>query len=81
MFTSKDGLGAGGIYTIFEDKDGLVWFDGYKGMTSFDGSKFTFHSIPVFQSLVPRAIGQDLLQDKQGNLWFGTEGGVSCYSQ
>ncbi len=26
-FTEKDGLAKGGIYTLFEDKDGIVWFD------------------------------------------------------
>jgi ligand-binding sensor domain-containing protein len=75
LFTNKDGLGTGGIYTIFEDKDGIIWFDSYTGMTSFDGAKFTFRSIPAFQSVVPRPIGQDILQDNRGNLWLAAYGG------
>lgn len=75
LFTNKDGLGTGGIYTIFEDKDGIIWFDSYTGMTSFDGAKFTSHSIPAYKSVIPRPIGQDILQDNQGNLWLAAYGG------
>jgi ligand-binding sensor domain-containing protein len=75
LFTSKDGLGIGGICSIFEDKDGIIWFDGYTGMTGFDGAKFTFHSILAFQSVIPRPTVQDTLQDNQGNLWLAVYGG------
>ncbi|MDD5537392.1 MAG: hypothetical protein PHF12_00320 [Candidatus Omnitrophica bacterium] len=75
LFTSKDGLGTGGINTIFEDKDGVIWFDGSTGISSFDGAKFTFHLIPAYQSVVPRPIAQDILQDNQGNLWLAAYGG------
>jgi hypothetical protein len=33
LFATEDGLGKGGISTIFEDKDGNVWFDS-SAMTS-----------------------------------------------
>jgi ligand-binding sensor domain-containing protein len=75
LFTSKDGLGAGGVYTFFEDKNGVIWFDSSTGMISFDGVKFTYISIPAYQSVIPRPIAQDILQDNDGNLWLAAYGG------
>ena len=73
-FTSKDGLGEGGITAIFEDKDGVVWLAGWTGITSFAGTTFNFYSIPYYQSVIPRPIVQDVLQDAQGNLWVAAYG-------
>jgi len=38
-FTTKDGLSHNQIRSIYEHKNGLVWFEGAVGMTSFDGEK------------------------------------------
>ncbi len=79
-FTGADGLDKGGIYVIFEDQDGNIWFDSYTGLTGFDGTRFTGYSVPTFQSIIPRPVGRDILQDNQGNLWLAAYGGgVSRY--
>lgn len=79
-FTDADGLAKGGVNTIFEDRNGVIWFDSYTGITSFDGTQFTHYANSAYQSVIPRPVGQDILQDNQGNLWLAAYGGgVSRY--
>ena len=79
-FTDADGLGKGGINVISEDQDGIIWFNSLAGMTGFDGTRFTYHPIPDYQSVIPRPVGQDIIQDNQGTLWLAAYGGgVSRY--
>jgi ligand-binding sensor domain-containing protein len=80
LFTSADGMAAGGVNAITEDKDGNLWFGGSKDVTRFDGSQFQVYNIQEYQSIIPRPQIMDIKQDKQGNIWVGAYGGgVSRY--
>ena len=46
-YTTNDGLNSNGVYSIQEDSSGLLYFDTNKGISIFDGSKFS--SLPLVE--------------------------------
>ena len=78
-YGTVDGLGDNRVWSVFEDRKGLLWFGTYGGSVSrYDGGTFTTFTT---QDGLPHngAIGS-IIQDREGLLWFGTEGGgVSRY--
>jgi len=70
-YTKKQGLLANDITTLFEDRNGYLWFASYTGTLSrFDGKQLIQYSRKEF-------IIQCMTQDVKGNIWMGTkEGGV-----
>jgi ligand-binding sensor domain-containing protein len=65
-FTTKDGLGSNGIGAIIQDKTGNILLGTNRGICRYDGNKFTNYPIPDTMSITC------MLEDKEGNLWFGT---------
>jgi ligand-binding sensor domain-containing protein len=73
VFTTRDGLPSNGV-TGLEDRHGQLWVGTAKGVSCWDGTRFT---------AVEALAGKDvlrLLEDRQGQVWFGTNGaGVIRY--
>ncbi|HLA09125.1 MAG TPA: two-component regulator propeller domain-containing protein [Pyrinomonadaceae bacterium] len=68
------GLPQATVNAIIQTRDGYLWPETYGGLVRFDGVKFTlFHSSNTqeLKSIRIRA----LFEDREGNLWIGTEGG------
>jgi ligand-binding sensor domain-containing protein len=65
------------VETIFQDRDGIMWFGTNVGVVRYDGSHWqTFTSEDGLADNYIVAI----CQDNQGNMWFGTwNNGVSRY--
>ena len=64
IFSKENGLISNQIYEIIEDRSGLLWFGSSKdGLCSFDGGLYHNH---IRTSSI----------DLNGNLYFGTWGGV-----
>ncbi len=94
-FTVEDGLSNNVISTILEDKAGMLWFGTNAGVCRYDGKIFSSLQIPAlygtdllpFQESTRRKSApvqsariSKILQDKSGNLWFGTlDAGVYRY--
>jgi class 3 adenylate cyclase/streptogramin lyase len=93
-FTTAQGLANNNIRSIAEDNTGNLWFgtDG-SGVSCYDGnceavkntskkdknvSKY-FTTYTTAQGLANNAVWI-IVKDKTGNLWFGTDGGVSRYN-
>lgn len=85
-FRKIKNLPAETVYSICEDKNGLIWV-GYKGQSVYyyDGEKNSSGSIQTGQ---PDGNGVDMgfnqvtaiMEDSRGYLWFATEGsGIICY--
>jgi ligand-binding sensor domain-containing protein len=85
-FTSKDGLSNNVVYCMLEDNAGNTWFGTNDGVCRYDGSSFSRFRIPgidndnyyfstsTFGTKRPNAKPVfSMIQDKKGNLWFGTE--------
>ncbi len=83
-FTTGDGLADNGVWSIFQDREGHLWFgtgtrypessgDG-GGVSRYDGQAFT--TLTTEDGLVNNTVWS-IFQDRDGQFWFGTEGGVS----
>lgn len=91
-FTAKDGLSDNTVWSILEDKIGNIWFGTDDGVCRYDGKTIT--RIPIAatnankfylfnsQNNNPSAKNAvwSILQDKSGQILFGTSDGVYCYS-
>ncbi len=49
-YTEENGLSDKQIRTIYEDENGIIWFEGGKGLSSFDGNKITKQTERNFES-------------------------------
>ena len=76
-YTYLDGLGQNRVWTIFQDRDGFLWFgtDG-GGISRYDGDKFV--NFTIDDGLISNSVWA-IHQDREGFLWFGTNGGISQY--
>lgn len=93
QYTVKDGLADNAVYCILEDRSGRIWFGTQSGVCYYDGKQFRHFPIPGLDegsnyclSDTPRDPCTSksivcILQDKKGNLWFGSTGkGLFCYT-
>lgn len=86
-FTMKDGLDTNQILSILEDKIGNIWFGSRRGVCRYDGKTITKIPITNFYPSIssnnnPSAKNAvwSIMQDKMGNIWFGTDEGVYCFN-
>ncbi len=82
-YTKKDGLLNDEIWSLIIDKKGVFWIGTNKGVSRFDGNEFTSISIPKAQLEEVNTIYSPdritgIAEDKEGNLWFGTDGFGIC---
>ena len=69
------GLPSNGIYDIFQDKTGFIWFAHKIGITRYDGYEFI-----TYQSNTDRIkTGSDIHQDKYGRIWYQNFDGYIFY--
>lgn len=74
-FRTKDGLCNNDVNAIIQDRQGNILFGTKNGICKYDGNKFIKHSVPDTLSITC------MLEDKGGNLWFGTmENGIYRYN-
>ncbi len=76
-YSQAQGLANKIVLSIFEDNAGIIWFGTQGGGVSrYDGKTFTNYNSD--QGLAKTVYS--IIQDKKGNIWFGTNAGVSCYN-
>ena len=76
VYTTDDGLPATQVWSILEDRRGLLWIATSWGLARFDGQ--TFSTLSVTEGL-PSANIRSLLEDREGVLWIGTNSGLARY--
>lgn len=77
----EDGLSAGTVAAITQDRQGFLWFGTYSGLDRYDGHTFTHYGTVPFDSTSFQG-GQinALTEARDGALWVGsTVGGVSRF--
>ena len=76
-YTYLDGLKDNYIDSIYQDRDGFLWFGTSGGASRYDGEKFV--NFTTDEGLASDSI-RGIHEDKAGHLWFSTWGvGVSRY--
>ena len=77
-YTYLDGLKDNYINSIYQDREGFLWFGtSDSGVSRYDGEKFV--NFTTDEGLASNSI-RAIYEDKTGHLWFGTWGvGVSRY--
>ena len=76
-YTYLDGLKDNYIDSIYQDREGFLWFGTSSGVSRYDGEKFV--NFTTDDGLASDSI-RGIHEDKAGHLWFSTWGvGVSQY--
>ncbi|MGK2855662.1 MAG: two-component regulator propeller domain-containing protein, partial [Thermoanaerobaculia bacterium] len=75
-YSIDDGLAASQVWSIYQDRRGVMWFGTTHGVTRFDGH--TFNTIGLRDGL-PDPLVRTIVETPEGNLWFGTNSGVALY--
>jgi signal transduction histidine kinase/ligand-binding sensor domain-containing protein len=70
QFTQEEGLLNNWVYSLYFDKNGILWIGTGNGLCYFDGSDF------YFQKQVGGVTVNDILEDKFGHLWVATNQGL-----
>nr|WP_224745724.1 two-component regulator propeller domain-containing protein [Neiella litorisoli] len=66
---------------MHQDQYGFLWFAGRLGLARFDGYDFEiFRYDDTNPATISADTVHDIAQDSDGNLWFGTERGLSRYN-
>lgn len=78
-FTEEHGLRTNESWCLAIDRKGLFWIGTNDGVSCFNGSRFTDFMIPKALVIEPNTLFAEdrivsIVEDKQGNLWFGTDG-------
>lgn len=69
-------LSSNSVSSITEDSKGFIWFSTDRGgICRYDKHSETFQSFSVRDGL-PDDVSYKILEDKYGNLWFGTNAGL-----
>lgn len=81
QFPELPGLSQSDVYTIFQDKSGQTWVSTIgHGVYRYDGTSFRNYqqaeSLTMMSPMVPFVGIQSMLEDSQGNIWFGCSGGL-----
>jgi signal transduction histidine kinase/ligand-binding sensor domain-containing protein/DNA-binding response OmpR family regulator len=74
---NNQGLSLNGIATIFQDKDGYMWFGTQYGLNRYDGMNIkNYYAGNSFNELSDNIINS-ILQDLSGNIWIATGQGIT----
>ncbi|MDH3208579.1 MAG: PAS domain S-box protein, partial [Gemmatimonadota bacterium] len=74
--TLKDGLPSATVHATLQDRDGFIWLATPDGLSRFDGYDFvTYRHIEDDPTSLRHNHVWCLLEDREGRLWAGTDGG------
>ena len=68
-YRSSKGISESSCYALYKDKKGQIWVGTMDGVSIYNKSDDAFHFIKDFKAVVI-----DIEEDKQGYIWFATQG-------
>ncbi|MEM9679676.1 MAG: two-component regulator propeller domain-containing protein, partial [Bacteroidota bacterium] len=77
-YTINDGLPSNNVYSVFQDKDGILWLSTDVGIVSYDSSSFELYNTE--NGLSDNEIFQ-IKEDGKGRKWLLTLNGIPSYIQ
>jgi len=75
-FTTREGLAGNGVFKIYEDKTGIIWFGTGDGVSRYDGQSFRNFTT---KDGLPNNDIRTIMEDKTGKLWIATGDGPCFY--
>ena len=76
--TTNSSLSFNKVHVVTQDSNGFIWMGTAYGLDRFDGRNIrTFDSSELG---VGSAFIASLCADDKGNLWIGTDSGITCYN-
>ncbi|WP_144210378.1 EAL domain-containing protein [Shewanella donghaensis] len=76
--TISDGLPSSSITTMYQQRNGLIWFGTDAGASRYDGVKFTNFQFSVNdETHISNNYISKIHEDSQGNIWIATEDGLN----
>ncbi|MGH1363738.1 MAG: two-component regulator propeller domain-containing protein [Calditrichia bacterium] len=81
--TNTDGLSENSVVTIYQDKQGYLWFGTIGGLNRYDGYQFKVFKASQKDTL---SIGSNyittIIEDRDGDLWIGSwQGGLNRFDR
>lgn len=74
VWQDQHGLPQNTVYALLRAHDGYMWLGSVEGLVRFDGVRFTTFDGSNTPALASNRVVA-LAEDRQGNLWIGTDGG------
>lgn len=72
----EDGLSHGAVSDIYQDQNGFMWFATRDGLNYYDGYSFhVLRNVLEDSTSLPNNVVNVFAEDKDKNLWIGTNGG------
>lgn len=79
-YLDRSQLGSQLIYSLYEDKQGILWLGSSQGLIRFDPKTLKTKYYTQTEGLVSNTIS-GILEDHLGNLWISTHSGLSCFDR
>lgn len=73
--TAEDGLAGDIVYSIAQDRDGVLWFGTNSGLSRFDGHRW--QNFDRRQGLIDDNVYAVVADSASSEVWIGTRGGVT----
>lgn len=77
-YNINDGLSHNTVFSIFQDKQGFMWFGTKDGLNRFDGSSFKVYKSPADKNLSDNVF-RHIIQYDHDKIWLATDNGVTIY--
>lgn len=78
-YNINNGLSQNTVQCIHQDQMGFMWFGTKDGLNRFDGSTFKVFKFSP-EGELRNNVFHHILEDKKGNIWVATEGGIFIYN-
>jgi PAS domain S-box-containing protein len=80
--TTDEGLSHSNVLCVLQDHFGYLWFGTFDGLSKYDGYEFIcYRYSDKDPNTIPNNIIRSLYEDRDGNLWIGTDGGLCLYNR
>ena len=79
---TSDGLSSSTCLTIFQDKEGFLWFGTIDGLNKYNGYEFEIYKSVLNDSTsISNNRINAIEEDTNGNLWIGTNNGLNFFNK